>query len=77
MLIALGGPPQIRRGTIAIVADEDPETGLTESLCLIGQVIRVVSEVDATGGVSHEQPAIGRHHDVGHRVLLGVRVICR
>jgi hypothetical protein len=32
MLFALGGPPQPRRGTIEIVAEEDPETGLTASL---------------------------------------------
>jgi hypothetical protein len=32
MLFIMGGPAQSRRGTVAIVAEEDPETGLTASL---------------------------------------------
>jgi hypothetical protein len=52
MLIDLGGPRQTRHGTVAIVADENPETALTGSLTEKQLAIIVETHRSALGAVS-------------------------
>ncbi|GAA3837523.1 hypothetical protein GCM10022243_00030 [Saccharothrix violaceirubra] len=69
MPLALGAEPQPRRGAVAIVAEEDPQTGLTGSLSA-GQLALIVQThqtalLPATGRsrrkqIAREVPAVDR-----------------